>query len=159
MFSVIIHTLYPISDSSYILISGTVPTFHLFSDSSNLSSSPWYFLPYNNQKPFLPFLWSSQWQFLPLVFSVAVPTSGPLYMAVPISGPLYMAVPISGPTVSVAVLTSLNPQPAGAQISLGSLVQPVTGEYFFTAFFTTLHSFLKAMQPLFSSHFNNYRQK
>jgi hypothetical protein len=32
--------------------------------------------------------------------------------------------------------TSLNPQPTGAQISLGSLVQPVTGEYFFTTFLT-----------------------
>jgi hypothetical protein len=40
----------------------------------------------------------------------------------------------------------LNPQPAGAQISLGSLVQPVTGEYFFTAFCTTFLTLSQLLQ-------------
>jgi hypothetical protein len=34
----------------------------------------------------------------------------------------------------------LNPQPAGAQISLGSLVQAVMGVNFFTFFLLTLHT-------------------
>jgi hypothetical protein len=36
--------------------------------------------------------------------------------------------------------TSLKPQPAGAQISLGSLVQAVMGVNFFTFFLLTLHT-------------------
>merc|ERR1719474_1762151 len=37
---------------------------------------------------------------------------------------------------------SLNPQPAGAQSSLGSLVHPVMGAYFFTLFLVTLQTSL-----------------
>merc|ERR1719209_348033 len=37
---------------------------------------------------------------------------------------------------------SLKPQPAGAQSSLGSLVQPVMGVYFFTCFLDTLQTSL-----------------
>ena len=37
-------------------------------------------------------------------------------------------------------LPSLKPHPAGTQSSLGSLVQPVMGVYFFTCFLDTLHT-------------------
>merc|ERR1719474_788361 len=59
---------------------------------------------------------------------------------------------------------SLNPQPAGAQSSLGSLVHPVMGEYFFTFFLLTLQTSLghlehlvKVVYPLVSSsHFSSW---
>ena len=41
-----------------------------------------------------------------------------------------------------------NPQPAGAQSSLGSLVQPVMGVYFFTFFLETLHTSLGHLEHL-----------
>merc|ERR1719308_6012 len=57
----------------------------------------------------------------------------------------------------------LNPQPAGAQSSLGSLVQPVIGVYFFTGFFDTEHTSLDHLEHLVlvvypevsSSHFSS----
>ena len=39
-------------------------------------------------------------------------------------------------------------QPAGAQSSLGSLVQPVIGVYFFTGFLETLHTSLGHLEHL-----------
>merc|ERR1719369_175040 len=58
---------------------------------------------------------------------------------------------------------SLNPQPAGAQISLGSLVHPVMGVYFFTGFFSTVQTSLGHLEHLVlvvypevsSSHFSS----
>merc|ERR1719369_2766913 len=58
---------------------------------------------------------------------------------------------------------SLNPQPAGAQISLGSLVHPVMGVYFFTFFLETEHTSLGHLEHLVlvvypevsSSHFSS----
>jgi hypothetical protein len=44
--------------------------------------------------------------------------------------------------------TCLNPQPAGAQSSRGTFSQLVTGEYFFTSCFLTLHSVLDSGQNL-----------
>merc|ERR1711970_802034 len=53
---------------------------------------------------------------------------------------------------------SLKPQPAGAQSSLGSFVQPVMGVYFFTGFFETEHTSLGHLEHLVlvvSSHFSS----
>merc|ERR1719391_1878532 len=57
----------------------------------------------------------------------------------------------------------LKPQPAGAQSSLGSLVQPVLGVYFFTGFLETEHTSLGHLEHLvlvvhplvLSSHFSS----
>merc|ERR1719260_575474 len=58
---------------------------------------------------------------------------------------------------------SLKPQPAGAQSSLGSLVHPVIGVYFFTCFLETEHTSLGHLEHLVlvvypevsSSHFSS----
>merc|ERR1719347_648117 len=58
---------------------------------------------------------------------------------------------------------SLKPQPAGAQSSPGSLVQPVMGVYFFTGFFSTEQTSLGHLEHLVlvvypevsSSHFSS----
>merc|ERR1719308_603129 len=55
---------------------------------------------------------------------------------------------------------SLKPQPAGAQSSLGSLVQPVIGVYFFTGFLETEHTSLGHLvlvvyPEVSSSHFSS----
>merc|ERR1719239_972359 len=51
---------------------------------------------------------------------------------------------------------SLKPQPAGAQSSLGSLVHPVMGVYFFTGFLATEQTSLGHLEPLvLSSHFSS----
>ena len=47
--------------------------------------------------------------------------------------------------------TFLKPQPAGAQISRGSFVQPVMGVYFFTDFFDTLWIIFEVKLSIVSS--------